>query len=101
MGIDTALKAWTDSSAAKAFASTRGLGRMRHVQVKDLWIQGLVKAGRVILHKVRGDRNVADAFTKYHDRAKCTDTWALGGMRVVPVVRDDRAEGGVEIALVL
>ena len=93
-GIEVCLSGATDSSAAKAFASTRGFGKMRHLQVKDLWIQALVKSGRINLHKIRGEVNVADALTKYLDRARCTQVLALGGMRVVPAERHDRAEGG-------
>ena len=29
----------TDSSAAKSFVSRRGLGRMRHIEIRDLWLQ--------------------------------------------------------------
>ena len=29
----------TDSSAAKSFVARRGLGRMRHIEVRDLWLQ--------------------------------------------------------------
>ena len=93
-GIELRLTALTDSSAAKAFASTRGLGKMRHLEVKDLWIQALVKTGRIILGKVPGEFNMADAMTKYLDRARCTDVLALGGMKVVPIERRDRSEGG-------
>ena len=84
----------TDSAAAKAFASTRGLGRMRHLEVKDLWMQSLVRDGRLRLGKVRGDRNPADVLTKYLDRATLIAVSALGGFRVVPAGTRDRAEGG-------
>ena len=97
MGVEaamTVLTVWTDSSAAKAFASTRGLGRMRHVEVKDLWLQALVKEGRVVLRKVSGNRNPADVMTKYHDRATVTRLLALVGINVVPAELPDRAEGG-------
>jgi hypothetical protein len=56
----------TDSSAAKAFVSTRGLGRMRHVEVKLLWLQEMVQKGRIRVGKVHGATNVADVLTKYH-----------------------------------
>jgi hypothetical protein len=75
---------WTDSAAAKAFVSTRGLGRMRHLEVKDLWMQELVRNGRMKILKVRGDRNPADVLTKYLDRATLVSVSALGGFRVVP-----------------
>ena len=35
----------TDSSAAKSFVCRRGLGRMRHLEVRDLWLQKVVAAG--------------------------------------------------------
>ena len=33
------LRVLTDSSVAKSFARTRGLGRMRHLDVKLLWLE--------------------------------------------------------------
>ena len=53
MGVQTSLAVSTDSSSAKSFASTRGLGRMRHLEVKDLWLQALMKDGEVTLRKSR------------------------------------------------
>ncbi len=72
----------TDSSAAKAFASTRGLGRMRHLEVKDLWMQELARSGRLKVLKVRGDQNPADPLTKFMDRGTAAISLARGGFRV-------------------
>ena len=33
------IKIATDSSAAKSFVSRRGLGKMRHLEIRDLWLQ--------------------------------------------------------------
>jgi hypothetical protein len=93
MSVEVELAISTNSSAAKAFASTRGLGRVRHLEVKDLWLQALVRDGRVSLAKMRGDRNPADVLTKYLDRATVQAVLALGGFRVVPAGVCDRAEG--------
>ena len=41
------LKIRTDSSAAKGFATRRGLGRQRHVSTSFLWLQDKVRQGRV------------------------------------------------------
>ena len=60
------LRVFTDSSAAKSFVATRGLGKMRHLEVKLLWLQEAVQKGRLLVRKVRGATNVADALTKYH-----------------------------------
>ncbi len=57
----------TDSSAAKAFISRRGFGRMRHMEVKQLWLQECVKQGTIKLIKIAGNLNPADLMTKFHD----------------------------------
>ena len=62
---DLTVEVATDSSAAKSFASRRGLGKNRHVEVKWLWLQQAVAQGRVKLQKVPGDVNPADVCTKY------------------------------------
>ena len=38
---------------------------MRHLEVKDLWLQEAVCRGRLRLCKIRGEENPADIFTKY------------------------------------
>ena len=38
-GLSNVIHVGTDSSAAKSFVSRRGLGRMRHLQIRDLWLQ--------------------------------------------------------------
>ena len=54
----------TDSSAAKSFVSRRGLGKMRHVEIRDLWLQKEVREGKVLVHKVVGTESPADLMTK-------------------------------------
>eukprot|EP00969_Alexandrium_andersonii_P322678 14256960-Alexandrium_andersonii.AAC.1 len=41
----------TDSSAAKGVASRKGLGKARHVEVFQLWLQEKVQEGRIGLMK--------------------------------------------------
>ena len=69
MGLSPQLKMVrisTDSSVAKSFVATRGLGKMRHLEVKFLWLQEIVQMGKVRVEKVSGATNIADALTKYH-----------------------------------
>ena len=47
---------WTDSSAAKAIGNRRGLGKLRHAELKWLWVKDIVKEGRVKLKTVKGQR---------------------------------------------
>ena len=94
LGIEVKLFLMTDSAAAKSFSSTRGLGRMRHVEVKDLWLQDLLQKGRLHVLKINGLVNVADTLTKYHDQVTCSNLLARAGLRVVPVmVAHSRSEG--------
>ena len=58
----------TDSSAAKSLASRKGLGKARHIEVNQLWIQEKVSDGVLELKKVKGTENIADALTKYLDK---------------------------------
>lgn len=53
------------SSAAKSFVARRGLGRIRHIEVRDLWLQQEVAKGVVKVVKVPGEENSADLMTKH------------------------------------
>ena len=46
-GLCNMVRLSTDSSAAKSFVSRRGLGRMRHLQIRDLWLQKEIREGRL------------------------------------------------------
>ena len=58
------MKLFVDSSAAKAIASRKGLGKVRHLEVCHLWLQQAVKEKKVILRKVEGKKNPSDLTTK-------------------------------------
>ena len=65
LGAPMEVVLWTDSSAAKSYSSQRGLGRIRHLEVKNLWLQEIVCRGRLRLCKVLGTENPADILTKF------------------------------------
>ena len=54
----------TDSSAAKGFATRRGLGRQRHVSTPFLWLQDKVSKGDLKVVKVGTADQLADFLTK-------------------------------------
>ena len=64
MGWESQVVVWSDSSTAKGIASRRGLGKMRHVELRYLWVQEIVRRGRLRVEKIRGEVNVADHLTK-------------------------------------
>ena len=82
------LKVMIDSSAAKAFVSKRGSGKMRHIEVKWLWLQEEVRKGRVEVGKVRGDLNPADLMTKYLNVKEIEQR--LASMSIGLEVRDEK-----------
>ena len=67
--ISPVAEACTDSSAAKSYVSKRGLGKMRHLELRDLWLQREVGEGKVVIRKVAGEENPADAMTKFLGRS--------------------------------
>ena len=67
----------TDSAAAKSFVSRRGLGKMRHIELRELWLQKEVGEGKVIVSKMPGAQNPADAMTKFLGRTQLQDRLRL------------------------
>ena len=65
VGIPICIRVSTDASAAKVIASRRGLGKVRHIEVHQLWVQDKVASGEVEVRKVDGKANLADLLTKH------------------------------------
>ena len=57
----------TDASAAIGIASRRGSGKVRHIEVSQLWLQDKVMRNEIEVSKIRTDQNPADALTKHVD----------------------------------
>ena len=53
-----------DASAAIGVIQRQGLGKLRHVEVRYLWLQDELKEGRIELLKIPGTENPADLGTK-------------------------------------
>ena len=64
LGISFRVHLKTDASAAQGISARRGLGKIRHIEVSQLWLQNLVHKGRIGIEKIDGKRNLADALTK-------------------------------------
>ena len=58
----------SDSSGAIGVASRRGLQRLRHLDVRFLWLQAETASKNIRISKVPGPENVADANTKSADK---------------------------------
>ena len=65
IGLPTTIVLRSDSTAAMGTATRFGLGRMKHVQVRDLALQQWIADGRLTLQKVTSAMNAADLLTKH------------------------------------
>ena len=72
LGNPTQIQLLTDASAAKGISQRTGLGKVRHLETSQLWLQDLVLAGRITVKKISTDENLADMLTK-HVEAKAID----------------------------
>ena len=91
------LEVLTDSSAARAICLRQGLGRIRHLHIKFLWIQQYVKKGCFRIIKVDGSRNQADLYTKVLDAATLEKHCTAIGL----VARTGRAQHALQLQLPL
>ena len=81
LGFEYKIRVHSDATAAIGIARRRGLGKVRHLDCADLWIQEKVRSGAVTLTKILGTDNPADALTKYVDRQQLEKAMATIGMR--------------------
>ena len=65
LGVDVGIMLKSDASAAIGIASRRGSGKIRHIEVHQLWLQEKVSQREISVEKVLGTKNPADALTKY------------------------------------
>ena len=80
-GLQLKLEILTDSTANIGMHSRIGSGRVRHLDVKWLWTQEAMQAGRFTLKKVDTTENISDLTTKYHDESRLEALMKLGGLR--------------------
>ena len=73
LGMKSMLEDWSeevevevlsDSSAARGHVQRRGLGRMRHIQTRFLWVQERIADKHMRICAVAGTKNPADILTK-------------------------------------
>ena len=75
------LHVFSDATAAIGIARRKGLGKIRHLDVTDLWIQDRIRSKAITLSKVLGTENMADVLTKYVDRKTMDSAVLRMGLR--------------------
>ena len=93
LGVEKRGVVYADSSAALAIADRKGSGKLRHINIRMLWIQEQERKKEIETRKIKGELNPADLMTKYLPHHRSEDHMRrLGQER-----REGRAEAALEV----
>ena len=70
LGVNLDLRVFTDATTGKSLVTRRGLGKVRHIAVNELWLQSHVQAKSVTIVKIKNKFNPSDILTKHLTRAE-------------------------------
>ena len=84
LGFRVKSRVLTDSSAGKAMCQRQGCGKVRHLDLRALWVQGQVKDEGLIIKKCAGEFNKADLGTKSHPAPRFKTLCKLNNIRPRP-----------------
>ena len=80
-----------DSSSAKAIMARDGVGKVKHLDVRVLWLQAERERFDLVIYKVPGDRNPADLGTKSHTQVRFEMLRDLVGIKCCAELDDYQA----------
>jgi len=85
MGMETKAVVCLDSSAAIAIGKRLGVGKLRTLEVKTLWLQQYLHRDELFIKKVAGEQNVADLGTKHLPQERLDKLVKMaGGVTLAP-----------------
>ena len=90
-GHSVGVNIWLDSSAARGVFQRQGVGRIRHLEAKSLWVQEALRRKNFALHAVGTHENTADIGTKALGEAKLAQhrealqVWSYERFRQTPI----------------
>ena len=80
-GYSVELELLTEASSAKAIASRSGVGRIRHIETRYLWLQSKIASGAFRVVKIPGNKNPADIGTKHVSQKDLEKLREMTGLR--------------------
>ena len=83
LGFELRVRLHTDSKGARGICHRRGLGKTRHIDVRFLWVQQIIKQKRLSVVKILGTENPVDHLTKPLGIVEMTKQIARMGGRLV------------------
>ena len=60
----------TDASAAQGLSSRSGAGKVKHLTVRQLWVQEKVAMGELCIKKIPREYNAADMLTHHYTKSE-------------------------------
>ena len=85
---------FADASAALSIAKRQGAGKMRHINVKSLWLQEKAVRSLLTYNKIKGEDNPSDGLTK-HVKKELIDKYLKTENLTI---RQDRADASLKLA---
>jgi len=82
-GDDPNLEVRTDASAARGVILRQGVGKIRHLDIKQLWLQEKAARGQLLITKIPRSANWSDALTHPWTAADIP-FWNAMGLRFIP-----------------
>ena len=92
-GITVQARVLSDGTAGIGIASRQGCGKLKHLEVRWLWVQEKVQDKSIVLKKQRGETNGADLATKYLTKPRME--FLLGLLALSLVQESEAAAGGL------
>ena len=83
LGIELLVRMSFDSIGTKGSASKRGVGGVRHIEARTLWLQHAVERQLISLRKVQGKVNPTDIGAKILTAVGVWANLAIMGMKPV------------------
>ena len=96
LGLQLNLHAHSDSSAAICISRRRGLGKVKHIHVGDLWMQERLRNQDCSLDKMLGCEHPADVFTKFTDGSTIINMRSKMNL----AIGDGRANSAPQISMI-
>ena len=69
-GDPVGIRLYGDSSESKGILQRRGAGKMKHLSVKQLWMQEKVDKGEIDVVKIDRSKNISDLMTHHWTRSE-------------------------------
>ena len=91
LGKEKGVQIMIDASATKGILMKQGIGRLKHLEVQELWLQECVDAKRLTIHKIPRNQNCSDALTHHWSPKDAENHFTVMGLSPTPLAASSRS----------